>query len=555
MKSNKKNYKLLWLDYVAVAIIIIAFFVISYCGFFMGDDIYMNYGVSTLSDVFEHTKMFYITYGGRLFSVMSQYIFSGVLGNNRTWFVIVNTLFFVLWILICGKLINDSKKDLAFRVLLFALLFWFICPAPNHTLFWTAASTTFLWANTLAFAFLLFFQKHKDESFSAVGKLGLFIMSFFAATEYLTCASICGAFVVYYAFHIKKFKGNVVPFVIGFTLGSMLCLFAPGAFNRAGGGEETSIVAILASLPSTIHYLLQNSVQEIVKYKALWVFIAVFVWGWCNNKAVVKTWAKNNSVFLLSLGWSIIAFSIVFRPAARALFFTESLSLVLSLKFIFDNYGSIKIRRIDGFLKRNLSIVRSTIIILLFVPFVVDSMFAVAETKTQKKNNDAFLKEIVDSGGIVALDHPISSDHRMAIATDYWAWEAKPLADRLNLDSIHVYPYFCQEKYYNQDFPLENVYVEINDNNRFAKEIRIIVRIENENLPESNNPVAFTIDYSRPRKWYKLWLDKRHHYQYDRTAVVEVDNPEVCFKGYCYYIIWFKRENAKNLKSVKYEFK
>ena len=89
----KKSNIIIWLDYVAIAIIVIAFFVISYCGYFMGDDIYMNYGVSTLSDVFEHTKMFYHTYGGRLFSVASQYLFSGVLGNNRIWFDIVNTLF------------------------------------------------------------------------------------------------------------------------------------------------------------------------------------------------------------------------------------------------------------------------------------------------------------------------------------------------------------------------------------------------------------------------------------------------------------------------------
>ena len=219
-----KNRELFWLDYIAIAIIVIAFFVISYCGFFMGDDVYMNYGVSTLSGVLEHTKMFYLTYGGRLFSVASQYLFSGVLGNSRIWFVVVNTMFFVLLIMTCGRLIEASKEKYVFSLLLFALLFWFLCPEPGQTLFWTAGSTTYLWANTLAFVFLLFFQKYKDDDFRPWGKLGLFMMSFFAATEFITCASICGAFVVYYAFHIKKFKRNVVPFVVGFALGSMVLL-------------------------------------------------------------------------------------------------------------------------------------------------------------------------------------------------------------------------------------------------------------------------------------------------------------------------------------------
>ena len=61
---------------------------------------------------------------------------------------------------------------------------------------------------------------------------------------------------------------------------------------------------------------------------------------------------------------------------------------------------------------------------------------------------------------------------------------------------------------------------------------------------------TFTIDYTRPRKWYKSWLDKWRNYRYDRTLVVERDKPDVCFDGYCYYVIWFSRENV--LKSVKY---
>lgn len=54
--------------------------------------------------------MFYFTYGGRLFSTISQYLFSGVLGSIKLWFDIVNTLFFVLWITICGRSINENNK-------------------------------------------------------------------------------------------------------------------------------------------------------------------------------------------------------------------------------------------------------------------------------------------------------------------------------------------------------------------------------------------------------------------------------------------------------------
>ena len=547
MKSNKKISKLLWLDYVAVAIIVIAFFVISYCGYFMGDDIYMNYGVSTLSDVFEHTKMFYHSYGGRLFSVALQYLFSGVLGNNRIWFDIVNTLFFVFFITICGKMIGENNRDTVFCVLLFALLFWFLCPIPSETLFWTASAITYLWANTLSFIFLWSFLKYKNDDFSLIGKLGLLFMSIFAATEFITCVSICGAFVVYYAFHIKAFKGNAVPFVIGFVVGSIFLLCAPGNFKRMEFGEYSIL---------EVKYLMNHIVLEIIKYKVFWLLLIALVWGWIKNNGEVKRWLKSNSILLLSLGWSVIAFSVVFRPDNRALFFTESLSLVLVLKFLFDNYGIIKTRFINELSIRNISIFRSVIMILLFVMFIVDSAFAVVETKDQSDKYDKVIEKLVDSKGILAGEF-MPSFHRMAYAPIYPNWMIKPLSDKYGLDTICIYPFYCIEDFIKKDFFSDDIFITdysfAFDNDLFRKQVRIIVRIDKEYLQQPINHITFTIDYTRPKKWYKSWMDRWRNYQYDRTAVVERDKPDVCCDGYCYYVIWLGRENAKNLKSVKYE--
>ena len=551
MKTN--NNRFLFLDYIAFVIIVIAFFIISYCGFFTWDDIYMNYGVSTLSDVLEHTKMFYFTYGGRLFSVASQYLFSGVLGNNRVWFAIANTLVFTSLMMVCGGLITGKKEGLISRVLLFALLFWFLCPVPSETLFLTAASTTYLWANTLSFVFLWFYLKYKDDNFGVVGKMGLFFMSVFAATEFITCASICGAFVVYYAFHIKKFKGNAIPFVAGFAIGSMVMLFAPGNFERV----SLTISSVGSfSLLDNVQNLVHHPVNEILKFKVLWLFVIVLACGGIKNKEAVKLWMKNNAILLLSLGWSIIAFSMVFNPHKRALFFPEILSLVLLLRFFFDDHVFFGMRFLDNYMSNNRIILRNVIIILLFVMFVVDSAFAIVETKKQSYTNDELMNELVDSGGIVVWDRVVPS-HRMAYCTRVAPWSVEPLAKKYGLDSVNVYPYYCLDKYYKQAPQIEDIYIDKDyyddEDDILGKFVPLIVRLKTEELKASDYHVTFTIDYTRPKKWYKLWLDKLRNYQYDRTEVIEIDDPEVCYDGYCYYIIWLGKENSKNLKSVKYE--
>ena len=529
----RKTKTISWLGNVAVLFIVIAFFVISMLGFMMGDDYWMNGAVSSMVELVKHTGWFYFHSGGRLFSVACQYLFSGVLGGHRIWYAIVNTLFFVLFIVTCSKLVKDAKAGFASRLLLFTLLFWFLCPVPKNTLFWIAGSTTYLWANTFSFLFLLAYQKYKDEDFGVKEKIGLFVLSFLAASEYITAASISGALVVYYAFNFKKLKGNAIPFVVGFILGSMILLFAPGSLRRAG--FDSSCASLFG-----VGDLLRNPLWEIMKYKALWVFLAVFVLGWVKEREVVKKWTKDNAVLLLSLGWSVIAFSVVFRPIKRALFFPEALPLVLVLKFLYDNASVIKNRFVDRSHRFNLSIFRKVVTVLLFAVFLADATFAAIETNKQRKNNDVSLSQILDSGGFVALDNMLSS-HRMAYAPVFYTNTFKAVADELDLDTVCVYPYYCLDKYYDQDPPLENVFVAYDyyaDDVDVPKNVVVLVmRIEEERLQVEGGHVVFTIDCGR-----------------QEPIVFERERPSYCFEGYGYYPFYFDRDDADNLKSVSCEF-
>jgi hypothetical protein len=102
-------------------------------------------------------------------------------------------------------------------------------------------------------------------------------MSIVAVAEFIPCVSICGAFVIFYVFHIKKLKGNVVPFVVGYIVGSMLLLFAPGNFRRAELLGEIFFI-------DNLRCLLNHLILEVVKYRALWMFLTILVWGCIKNK-------------------------------------------------------------------------------------------------------------------------------------------------------------------------------------------------------------------------------------------------------------------------------
>ena len=180
---------------------------------------------------------------------------------------------------------------------------------------------------------------------------------------------------------------------------------------------------------------------------------------------------------------------------------------------------------------------RNIVLALLFAVFVVDAVFAMRETVKQRERNDAFLGEIVDAGGIVALDQALSS-HRMAYAPVYYPNFFRYMAQKLDLDTVCVYPHYCMDKYYDKDPPLDHVYVAYDyyadDADVPYSVVVLTIRVEEERLREEGSHVVFTIDCGDGKK-----------------LVFEREEPSYCVGGYGYYPFYFDRKDAETLRSVK----
>lgn len=529
----------------SIAVMAIAFFLICRFGFFLSDDYSMGFGNTfSLQVVLAQTKDFYLNWGGGLFSAVSQFLFCGLLGDNKLWFDIVNTIVYVCLMIIGCKLISpevlSGKKRTAHA---FVLFFWFLCPVPSETLFWVVGSTGYLWTTTMIFLFLLIFIKNKDSNSSILMKIFLFLLSMFFAASLIPSVSICGAFVVYYLLHFDKFKGNVIFLVSGFVLGSLVLLCAPGNFVRA----STDMAPFVVKMKD----LVTHPISEIVKYKALWLFVFTWLLTYILNKNTALEWAKKDLFLLLVLGWSVIAFSVVFRPANRALFFTETLSILLFFRLIqVFPAGELPTKVVFLHSKRVIPMFLS----LLFAFWIYDSGMAIRETGRQNNNNKKNLEMIAEANGFSPVDvYP--SKHRMAIEPTYpyWSWEG--IANQLGLDSVHVYPYYCLEKYYSDSVCDGRVFVDeqglLGHGDASVRNMGMVF-IRNKNEERKDNRLITTISYSRPRKWYYVLVNMfGKEYDYDRTCTMERNSPDQHFKGFDFYVIWMKKENLRGLKDVE----
>ena len=523
--------------FVAVMVMVVVFFIISRSGFFVSDDWTMGLGIKSINDVFNETFHFVLNVSGRLFATFVQYLFCGFLGGNKLWFDAVNTLFFGALIIISGCLLSEGGIQWK-RILLFALVFWFVCPAPDEALFWVAGATVYFWTSTLTLLFIKVFMWSKNKELSLGAEILLFVFSMICASEMISATAVCGAIVLIGIFNWKNLKRNELVLAGGFLLGTLVLLFSPGNFARMDSGADGFMLSrYLKNIFSPSRLLI-----EITKYKALWAFFVTWCVSMLAKKKETVEWSKKNLFLLLTLFISVVSVSFLYSgyvSSKRSLLFPEILSIILMMSLIVPYFNS---KSLNGFLCKS----GSAFLVLLFVLFMVDAYHAVGETKRQSRINDELLAEIKDAGGIVAVDVPQSS-HRMAFASSFPRWAWKGMAQKMGLDSVHIYPFYCQDKYYEEPLRFaENIYID--KLGLYDSHGLVVIRCQEADLLQG---YVCHIDYDRPKKWYKAWLDNFRNYQYRRSVEVGLGIPDCCHGRYCYHVIYMDKENCKGIKHIE----
>lgn len=436
----KQYAKYIYLLVFAVALV--AFFQLNQYTHIYGDDYSMGYSLSyggrvdTFVKALVQSKNFYFSWGGSFPIALSQFLFCGVF-DNRQIFNIANCLVFGIFILSANFLITADQKSVS-GMALFLLLFWFCCPAPNETLFWIVGSTAYLWTSTAALLFLVIYQKCRNNISTIPKKLLLFAGSaLLASTHILAVASICGTFVVLFLLHI--FRGNnqkeylsdfygtdSASLVSGFFLGAVILIFAPGNFAR-----HSVMYANLENHHDFIVFIVNSCLMTFRSYRAVYMFAIVLLFIYIFKRKMAFEFVRKNHFLLITLVWSCIGYSIVFRAEPRTAMFPETLSVILLCKMAI-NYLPSKCCRLLG-----------TIMALCFC---ADYSMAYSNAKQMYARNETVIRELKESNGKICFE-TIPNSHRMVNPLRFDSWSLYGLAMKYNLPSVQLMPYnSCDEE-------------------------------------------------------------------------------------------------------------
>ena len=295
----------------------VAFYMLDRWSFYFSDDYLYSYKFGTyepilnLGDIWESQRDHYMNQNGRFIAHFVVQLFCGMWGIQI--FQIFHSAMFVALCALTTRLFYKSWQAPILWYLNSAICFGIFMPSTNMIFFGNiSCGINYLWvAVATAYFFLVLEQNQKENSLPK--NILFFIFGFFCGSlQESFSIPIAGALGIYYLFNLKKLKGSIAYLVIGYWIGSILCICAPGNILRFltvmdSGGEGSSIG----------HRIL-------VLFNSLW-FLALLLGGmiiynWVSKKINITEEIKEHKMILLMLTIEFVFCVVVMCVGGHQLF-------------------------------------------------------------------------------------------------------------------------------------------------------------------------------------------------------------------------------------------
>lgn len=350
-------------DYIFFALCGIAYFFLirQYIPFF--DDFIYHYRcddwpqpIQSFTDIFKSQTYHYIHTNGRFVVHCIVQFFCGF--GNLTSYFILSSLVFVFLLMNATLLIKrdlpfDTQKAGSIRCIFPLLLLLFI-PQVGIFFFGSVAFTVnYMYSTAVYLCFIWIYYEVKDTPMDwkiwesiILSLVGILCGSFHEAFS----IGIAGALGIYYIFHLKEIRGALWWLLIGFAIGIILGVLAPGNFVR------------LAS-PSEMHKLGLYDVLQMLKHRLFFQsLIAVTIISLIVDIRthrplfICKNWLYYMSIIITFLFATFIAYHDLYQLTLIQIF-----SIILTIKFLYEYCYPALLRRWDKYLAT--AVIISTLVI------------------------------------------------------------------------------------------------------------------------------------------------------------------------------------------------
>ena len=318
--------------------------------------------IRSLADAIHAQIHDYLYVNGRfLVHTVTQYL-CGMGYWGQQFFYVLSTIFFFALLVGLTLIVRDRYKSSPCDKYILVLLISLLIPAIGRTyLGHMAFVINYLWVSAIiTWFYLLYLYYSKSASHSKITNGLLFIFALICGSlQESFSIPIAGILFLYWICHLRKLFKNttLLLLVVGFGIGSCICILAPGNFVRAASVEylTTSNVSGIAKWVKSFTEIIKTCLA----FDVLAIFTLLFL---LFKRKKASYFIKRNllfySVALISLAFAIfVAFS-----ASHQLTFMALMLILLIMDFI---YG-FALKSVD----KNSIYIRSFSVIILALIYI-----------------------------------------------------------------------------------------------------------------------------------------------------------------------------------------
>ncbi len=282
--------------------------------------------IQSIVDIFESQYYHYLDVNGRalLHFLIQLFLFFG-----KDIFNVFNTLVLLALIVIIYKIAVQYKTSGVERFFILTFItasVWLTSPFVGQTMLWTTGAINYLWGTLAVLGFLYYLQnKLKVPSFHWVQGFLLFVCSLLAGwTQESISIGVSAALFFYYLFNRSQITIQRVIMVLGFWVGTLFIIIAPGTLHRVDAEIEMHSLSVFEQLASKVVYVF--AIVKMLKLNIA-VFIVLGLFHYFKKLSFVK-FVKVQSIYIVAVFFSLLFFTIIGKLDDRV-FFGVNIFLIL----------------------------------------------------------------------------------------------------------------------------------------------------------------------------------------------------------------------------------
>lgn len=246
---------------------------------------------------------------------------------SMTVFYILNTFVFLafvgLLIVYATRKNPDTRSNyLLWLLAILSLLYLF----PDRDSLWPSLNMglNYLWPATMTVAMLMVWNRMERARLSTAAFVAVLVLAFFTGwSNEAFAVGLSGGMFLYYCFHYKKFRGQIVAVCIVLWLGTALMCFAPANFAR--------FITLHQTLDASLTRRLILTAVNFLRLKMTPVLIVLLIWLACKQR--LMAFLKSNTKVLYVFASGAVFLSMA-NTEPRAMTLLEMLSLILTIRYL-----------------------------------------------------------------------------------------------------------------------------------------------------------------------------------------------------------------------------